>query len=41
MVKALVLVAGVCLLAVGRLPRPVAALLVGAYAWFVWSGLFA
>ncbi len=36
-----VVVHAVCLLAVGRLPRPVAALLVGAYAWFVWSGLFA
>ena len=34
-----VLVHGFCLLAVGRLPRPIAVILVAAYAWFVTTGL--
>ena len=36
-----VLVHGICLLTVGRLPRPIAAILVGAYGWFVYTGLLA
>ncbi|WP_324725998.1 sodium:calcium symporter [Actomonas aquatica] len=36
-----VLVHGICLLTVGRLPRPIAAGLVVAYAWFVYTGLIA
>jgi cation:H+ antiporter len=36
-----VVVHGVCLLTLGRLPRPVGAALVVAYGWFVYSGLLA
>lgn len=36
-----VLVHGCCLLTVGRLPRPVAGMLVAAYGWFLFAGLSA
>lgn len=36
-----VVVHAACLLTVGRLPRPIAAALVGAYGWFVYTGLLA
>ncbi len=36
-----VAVHAVCLLALGRLPRVVGAVLVGAYGWFVYTGLIA
>ncbi len=36
-----VIVHAACLLSIGRLPRPIAGVLVGAYAWFVYAGLIA